>query len=138
MTDWLLDTNVVSEPARPHPDGRVLAFLSSLKRAYLSAVTIYELDYGMRRAAGQRRRTELGAWFAALESEYADRILPVERGTAKEAARLCAEAADEGRTVGLADALIAGTAVRHQMTIATRNTRDFDDCGVASFNPWSG
>jgi len=57
--------------------------------------------------------------------------------TAKEAAQLRTEAAEKGRTVQLADALIAGTALQHQMTIATRNTRDFDDCGVATFDPWS-
>jgi len=137
MTDWLLDTNVVSELVRPRPDGRVLSFLSNLSSAYLSVITIYELEFGRRRAPGPRRRTELGAWLAEVEGEYADRILPVGRVTAKEAAQLRTEAAEKGRTVQLADALIAGTALQHQMTIATRNTRDFDDCGVATFDPWS-
>ena len=138
MTGWLLDTNVVSELARPRPDSRVLAFLSDIDSAYLSVITIHELDFGRRRSPGPRRRAELGAWLAALEGEYAERILPIERATATEAARLRANAAGDGRTVHLADALIAGTAIQHRLTIATRNTSDFDDGGVAAFDPWSG
>ena len=138
MTNWLLDTNVVSELARPHPDGRVLSFLSNIDNAYLSMITLHELDFGRRRASGPRRRAELGAWLAALEDEYAERILPIEQATATEAAQLRADAADKGRTLQLADALIAGTAIQHRLTIATRNTRDFDDGGVAAFDPWSG
>ncbi len=138
MTDWLLDTNVVSELARPRPDGRVLAFLSEIERAYLSVITLHELDFGRRRAPGPHRRAELGAWLNALQDEYDERILPIERATATEAAQLRAEAAEGGRTVQLADALIAGTAIQHRLTIATRNTKDFDDQGLAAFDPWSG
>ena len=138
MTDWLLDTNVVSELARPRPDGRVLRFLSDIDSTYLSVITIHELNFGSRRASGSRQRAELGAWLNALEDEYSDWILPIERTTAAEAARLRADAAEGGRTVQLADALIAGTAIQHRLTIATRNTKNFNDQGLAAFDPWSG
>ncbi len=84
------------------------------------------------------------AWRHSRESRAAPgpswlaRILPIEQATATEAAQLRADAADKGRTLQLADALIAGTAIQHRLTIATRNTRDFDDGGVAAFDPWSG
>ena len=52
MTDWLLDTDVVFELARPRPDGRVLAFLSNIDSAYVSVITLHELDFGRRRAPG--------------------------------------------------------------------------------------
>lgn len=137
MTEWLLDTNVVSESVRPRPDSGVIEFLSNLEVAYISVVTLHELEFGRQRAPSGRRRTELGAWLAALRDEYAERILAIGQDVAITAARLRAAAADDGATVHLADALIAGAAVHHGLTIATRNTRDFDALSVSTFNPWT-
>ncbi len=68
--------------------------------------------------------------------EYADRILPIALSEAERAADLRALARRSGRTVNLADVLIAGTALVHGLGIASRNTSDFAGHGIALTNPW--
>ena len=136
MTGCLLDTNVVSEMARRRPNPRVAAFLSRADDAYLSVITLHELVFGIVRSADPHRQADLWAWLAGLEAQYADRILAVDRGAAARSARVRAAAAQAGQVVHLADALIAGTATEHGLTIATRNTSDFKELGVPFVNPW--
>ena len=136
MTACLLDTNVVSEMARRRPDPLVAAFLSRTDDAYLSVITVHELVFGIVRSADPHRQANLWAWLAGLQEQYADRILPVDRGAADRSARLRAAAARAGKVLHLADALIAGTAAEHSLTIASRNTNDFGQLGVPFINPW--
>ena len=138
MSGWLLDTNVLSELARPKPEPAVVAFLEQAEPAFVSAVSLHELRLGVERLAAGRRQEELRRWLAELEALYADEILPVGAAEANEAARLRASAGRCGRTVHLADGLIAGTAVRHGLIVATRDVGDFAELPVRVVNPWEG
>lgn len=135
MSEFLVDTNVVSELTKDAPDAHVTAFLVEQTDLWLAAVVIHELEFGIRLLPEGRRRERLQAAQAAVVNEYADRIIPLGRIEAEIAARLRAEARAAGKTI-YADALIAGTAKAHNLIVATRNVRDFEDMEVEVVNPW--
>ena len=136
MTGVLLDTNVVSELTRETPDSRVLAFLAGHDNLWLSAVVLHELDFGVGLLPPGRRRDSISAALSAFVTEYEDRILPVGRSEARQAAALRARAHRSGRVLDLGDALIAGTAGANDLSVATRNVRDFDGLGLDVIDPW--
>ena len=136
MTGVLLDTNVVSELTRETPDSRVLAFLAGHDDLWLSAVVLHELDFGVGLLPPGRRRDDISAALSAFVTEYEDRILPVGRSEARQAAALRARAHRSGRVLDLGDALIAGTASANDLSVATRNVRDFDGLGLDVIDPW--
>ena len=136
MTGFLLDTNVVSELTRDRPDSRVVAFLSGQPDLWLSALVLHELEFGLERLPPGARREALRAVLTAFVAEYEDRILPLDRIAATWAARFRAERHRFGRVLDLGDALIAGTARAHELSLATRNVRDFERLDIEVTNPW--
>ena len=136
MSGYLIDTNVVSELTRASPDPGVVAFLSEQDDLWLSSVVLHELEFGLRSLPRGRRRDDLRQVLSDFIAEFDDRILPLERVEAEWAARLRAEAHLSGRVLHLGDALIAGTARAHELSVATRNIRDFDGLDVNVVNPW--
>jgi predicted nucleic acid-binding protein len=137
VSGWLLDTNVLSELARREPEPAVIAFLESAEPAFVSAVSLHELRFGIERLSAGRRREELRRWLMELETVYADAIIAVGVDEADQAARLRAGAAHRGRALHLADGLIVGTAVRHGLTVVTRDEGDFAELPVRVVNPWT-
>ena len=138
---FLLDTNVVSE-LRKVGDGRadanVVGWLSGhdAGRFYLSAMTVMELDLGIRLA--ERRDpiqgARLRAWMSGqILPEFAARILPVDTAVA-----LCCAGLHVPDSQPERDALIAATALVHAMTVVTRNIADFVRTGVPIIDPWAG
>ena len=136
MTGFLLDTNVISELTRDRPDPRVVSFLSEQPDLWLSVLVLHELEFGLELLPRGARRDRLGAVLAAFVAEYEDRILPLDRMAAAWAARLRARAQRSGRVLDLGDALIAGMAKACDLSIATRNVRDFDGLDIEVTNPW--
>ncbi len=136
MSGFLLDTNVISELVRPAPDPQVIAFLDALEDGYVSVVTVHELVYGLHRLPDGAKRHALETAVEQFLTLYEDRVLPVGVPEARAAAALRAGQAAIGRTLHLADALIAATALVRGLTLATRNTADFAGLGVALRDPW--
>lgn len=136
LRGFLLDTNVVSELAKSAPELQVVAFLNSRDDLWLSTIVVHELHYGLRLLPAGRRQRELRKVLSAIVTEHDSRLLGVGRRVARHAGTLRAQARRAGRTTGLADALIAGTAAVHQLTVATRNVSHFRGLGVAVISPW--
>ena len=136
MNGFLLDTNVVSELTKHRPDPRVVAFLSSQDGLWLSALVVHELEFGLRLLPPGDRRDGLRQVLAGIITRYEDRVLPVEAAAARWAARFRARQQHSGRVLDLGDALIAGTAKAHDLSVATRNVRDFDGLDIDVTNPW--
>lgn len=137
MTDWLIDTNVISELVRPRPAARVVAFLEETSGLHLSVVTLHEIAYGAERAPDPVRRARLTAWLGQLSRKFADRIIAVDAGIAERAGRLRAAADALGRPADPLDALIAATALERNLKLATRDVADFRDLGPELHDPWA-
>lgn len=131
---FLLDTNVVSEIRRSR-DQHVRAWIEDVQDAdlYLSVLTLGEIRKGIELLRGRDpAQAEVFAnWLAELHARFADRILAIDARVAEEWGRL--NAAASRNTV---DSLIAATARVHGLAVVTRNTSDFDGCGVPLLNPW--
>lgn len=136
MSGVLLDTNVISELTRPAPAPPVIAFLAERDDLWLSALVLHELEYGLLLVPRGRCQVALRDVLSEFIRRYEDRILPVDRRTAHQAARLRADARRGGRTLDLGDALIAGTAHVHGLGLATRNVADFQGLDILVTNPW--
>ena len=136
MNGFLLDTDVVSELTKKAPDTRVLAFLRGHDDLWLSAIVLHELNFGLSLLPPRRRRDSIEATLSAFATEYDDRVLPVGRPEAAQAAALRARAHRSGRVLDLGNALIAGTARTNDLAVATRNVRDFDGLDLVVVNPW--
>ncbi len=105
---------------------------------YLSAVSIHEIEKGIGileyRGATSKADT-LAIWLLGLTSAYADNILPLDAAVARISGELEASAASAGYSSGAADAMIAGTAKAHGLTVITHNLKDFEPFAVAAKSP---
>lgn len=132
---FLLDTNVVSELRRPRPHGAVLAWLRAASDAdlHLSAVTIGELQAGIEitREQDAAKAAEIEAWLEQVAASH--NILAMDGRIFRCWARLMHRRSDDL----LEDAMIAATAKVHNLTVVTRNIRDFEPFGVATLDPFT-
>jgi len=138
--NFLLDTNIISEPMKPQPNAGVLKWLveADEDRVFLSVITLMELRYGVERLEGGRRRKRLEEWLEHdLKDRFGARILAVNAEVADTSGRLVAESESMGRPMETRDALIAATAKVHELTLLTRNTRDFEAIVKNILDPWS-
>lgn len=134
-TEYLLDTNVLSESRKKKANPKVIAFLQASEASvlYVSVLTIGELRNGV----AAKKRTDptvakaLGSWVDGLEYSFADRLLGIDAAIA----RLWGEWSAE-RPRPVIDTLLAATAVVRGMTLVTRNTRDLRDLKLRLLNPW--
>lgn len=136
---YLLDTNIISEGAKPKPDPGVIDWLASTgeEQLFLSVVSLAELRHGVERMAAGRRRDALHLWLTEqLATRFEDRLLHIDPETAEHWGCIVARAQAAGRPIGAMDAFLAATAEQHQLTLVTRNTSDFEATGIALFNPW--
>ena len=139
MTDYLLDTNVVSELVRPNPDANVIAWVRAGDETsyYLSVLTFGEIRRGIERLPQGPRRERLRLWLEVdLTDRFKGRILDIDRRVAEIWGIIMARGAAASVRLPSIDILIAATAERHGMVVATRNLRDFAFAAVASINPW--
>lgn len=136
----LLDTNVLSEVTKPSPDEGVLRWIHGLDedRAFISIVSIAEIRRGIALMDCGRKRDALDEWLKHdLPQRFENRIIPVEESVALAWGDLMALAKRSGSGLASMDGLIAATAVAHQLTLATRNTKDFEGFEVDIINPWA-
>ena len=135
----IVDTNVISELLRPAPAKQVETWLADQDGANLYFTTIgeAELRHGVAILPSGKRRTALTrAIEGILEEDFRDRILPFDRPAASAYAAIAAERRALGRPISQFDCQIAAIALAHGASVATRNTSDYESCGVDLLNPW--
>ena len=136
---FLLDTNVVSELLRPSPESNVENWVGDHRATelYFSTIGEAELLFGVAILPNGRRKTMLAAAVnAILREDFAHRILPFDSNAAREYANIAAARRSAGRPVEPADCQIAAIAHSRNMTVATRNVRDFEGLGIEVVDPW--
>ena len=136
----LLDTNVISELMRLHPDETVLTWVDghTTDGLFISAITEAEILQGIALLpAGKRRDALAKTANAMIEKDFADHCLPFNSAAARQYAELTVHRTRIGRPISVEDAQIAAIALCCEMTLATRNTRDFANIpGLTVLNPW--
>lgn len=139
MSGFLLDTNVISELVKPRPERKVTAWISSVDEEllWLSVLTLGEIRKGIAAPPVTARRLVLEGWLELeLPERFHGRILSVDQSVADRWGRLSAEATAKKMMLPVIDGLLAATALHHNLTLVTRNSRDVEPTGVPVFNPW--
>jgi hypothetical protein len=139
VTNWLLDTNVISELRRPRPEPRVIAFVSGepMERLFLSAVTLAEIRFGIEQVDDATKRAELADWLShKVRPLFERRVLQVGEDVILKW-RLLVEAGRKARhTFTQPDLFIAATALVHGLTIVSRDVADYERAKAPVLNPW--
>jgi predicted nucleic acid-binding protein len=140
MSGFLLDTNILSEfNRRGDPDPLVREWLEAAdpNSIYVSVLTLGEIRLGVELLPQSKRRTQLEQWLERdLRDWFEGRILPVDQIVADRWGVLRAEAQLKGRPLSVVDAVIAATALQHNLSLVSRNVSDFAIAGLAVVNPW--
>lgn len=135
----VLDTNVISElftPA-PHPGVVKWAQEQAEDAVFTTTITRGELLFGVHiLPAGRRKDVLRVGLLRILEVRFANRVLAYDSAAADAHAEIAAQCRVQGRPRSQSDMMIAGIVRAHEATLATRNVRDFDDCGIALLDPW--
>lgn len=131
---YLLDSNVVSELRKTKPHGAVLAWLRATpgEDIGIPAIVVTELQTGaeITRRQDTAKAAELERWIDEIIQTW--QVVPMDAAIARECARIM-----EGKSKALfEDGLIAATARVHNLTVVTRNVKDFAYFNVKVLNPF--
>ena len=145
MTSYLLDTNVVSslaptEGERPASHAGISGWIvANSDRLFFSVVTALEIEAGvikLERSAAGRRQQRMSEWFSSILLHYADRILPLDLKIVRLASAMTDRSKARGLYPGMADTVIAATAISHGLILLTRNLRHFEVFEIETVNPF--
>ena len=138
--NYLLDTCFLSELRKPAPDAGVVAWVSDIdeNRLFVSVLNLGEIQKGVARLEKGRRKNALQHWLDQdLLKRFDGRILPLDLDMALEWGLLSAATENHGRPAPVVDTLLAVTAITRNLTLVTRNEKDFSDFPVKILNPWT-
>jgi len=134
---YLVDANVLSEPTKPAPDPRVVAWLRKHEpEIAVDPVILGELRFGILILPKGRKRTALERWFDMGAGRL--HCLPWDADTGLKWAELLAQLRAAGKAMPIKDSLIATTAIVHGLVVVTRNRADFVNAGVRILDPFVG
>jgi predicted nucleic acid-binding protein len=137
--NYLLDTNVISELRSSSSESNVVRFVTRTHEAnlWVSVITVAELRRGIELLPDGRRKEQLDASISEAIGSFGDRLLPITADVAWEWGRISAKVKRDGFSVGSLDLLLAATARVHDLTLVTRNVRDFVPTGISVYDPWN-
>lgn len=139
MSGYLLDTNIISELTKLQPERKAVSWFqaTSEELLYLSVLTIGEIRKGINSLPRSNERVLLESWLVNdLVLRFAGRILEVNLDIAERWGLISAQAKIAGTPLAVIDGLMAATALHHNLTLVTRNTKDVQVAGINKLNPW--
>jgi predicted nucleic acid-binding protein len=128
---FIVDTNILSETFKPRPNPTVTQWLTTQTTLGVSVISLEELTYGL----DHRHSTTKMAWLKSFLARHCQ-LLPVTDDIAQHSALMRSRFRQQGITRSQSDMLIAATAAHHNLTVATRNIKDFRGCGLRLFDPF--
>ncbi len=132
---YLLDTNVISETIKKSPNEQVLKWLSAIDSSQfsLSVLTVGEIRKGIERLVDESKKQHIIQWLEIdLMKQFYGRVIPIDERVADKWGYICSLI-----TIPAVDALIAASAIVHNLKVVTRNTKDFEKIvGLEIINPW--
>ena len=128
---FLCDTNIISELSRSKPNQGVIDWVDRIDILTISVITVEEIYFGLAAKPNPR----ITAWWENLLISGCE-ILPVTTEIAEYTGNIRGSHRTKGQVRHQADMLIAATAKIHDLTVVTRNTKDFEGCGIKIFNPF--
>jgi toxin FitB len=133
---YLVDANVLSEPTKPVPNNKVIDWLTANEEnLVVDSIIVGELYVGILALPRGRKRTQLEQWFGDVVQTID--CLPWDATISRRWAKLVVDLKQKGDKLPLLDSMIAATALQHDLTVATRNTRDFNKTDVQVLNPFA-
>jgi predicted nucleic acid-binding protein len=135
----LVDTNVVSEVMKVAPSETVVTWLNNQNSSslFISIITIGEIEYGLRiLPAGKRRIWPKERFERFISLAFAQRVLPYDETAARTYGDIMGFRREIGHPMSIPDGQIAAIAKVNGLTICTRNTSDFEDCGIKLVDPF--
>lgn len=135
----ILDTNIISELMRPQPNDLVVQWLDQKETShlYLTTITLAEIRYGLAIMQNGKRKQHLSNQFEAyVDQTFEGRILDFTSKSATQYSIIMSHRKQSGLPMSMADGQIAAIAIEHHFSIATRNTKDFEQCGLELINPF--
>lgn len=138
---YLLDTNIISNIAKPAPSDSLLAWMGAQKDEdlFIASLTVAEIRRGVLEKPAGKRRDQLEAWFSGPDGPqalFAGRVLPFDEAAGLIWGRLMADGRSQGRPRSALDTIIAAVAEAHGCTVVTDNEKDF--AGIEVLNPLRG
>lgn len=132
---FIADANLLSEPTKPEPSPQVLEWLRrNEEQLAVTPIILGELEYGILLLPTGKRKKQLEVWFEKIRSTAC--CLDFDSKAASSWAHLLAHLKSKGHAMPIKDSLIAASAIAHNLTVATRNTRDFKNAKVPLINPF--
>lgn len=133
MKSYLCDTNIISELMRRRPHPEVRKWSREIAELSISVITVDEISFGLHR----QKLADRIHWLEEFIEDECN-VIPIDHAAASRAGQIRGQLASKGIVRSQSDMLIAATAWVHGLTLATRNTRDFEGTGIALFNPFEG
>ena len=137
--NYLLDTCVISELVKTKPNQAVVDWViqQDSAKCFISSITLGEIQKGISKLAASAKKDELQTWLNQdVRERFSGSTIAIAANEALQWGELQAKAEKQGKPTPAIDSLIAATAVFHDMTLVTRNTKDMEASGVKLFNPW--
>lgn len=132
---YLVDANVLSEPTKPVPSNTVIGWLKANEgNLVVDSIILGELCIGILSLPRGRKQRQLEQWFRDVVQTI--ECLPWDATISRRWAQLVVDLKRKGQTLPLLDSMIAATALQHGLTVATRNTRDFERASVQVLDPF--
>ncbi|MCL1922505.1 MAG: type II toxin-antitoxin system VapC family toxin [Propionibacteriaceae bacterium] len=133
----VLDTNVVSETLKPHPDEGVIQWLTTHGNdTTITAITVAEISVGIEILPEGKRKRDLRQWIGEVFDSYESRVLVLDNQSARIYGSLVARRRSQGNPLTTEDAMIAAICTVGGFPLATRNTKDFEGLDLTLINPW--
>lgn len=137
--NYLLDTCLLSELRKHEPDVGVVGWISDIDEArlFVSVLNLGEIQKGVAKLENGRRKNAFQHWLEHdVLRRFDGRILPLDLDMALEWGLVSAVNDSRGKPAPVVDALLAVTAITRNLTLVTRNDKDFSGFPVKVLNPW--